>query len=215
MNKINVPTYIGGAFQDEQTGGEWSSMLKNFAPGTPLKVYMTNGTHTESLAGQDFSHLLEFVDFYVGKRIPNVSPLLIAAAPTVLQGIFGGSPYPSPRASSPATPTTRGAGRYQAEPRSGWCGRTGPAPTRASPSGTAQSQFTAWPVPGTIATPLYLQPDGRLAATPDAVRRQQPRAYSSYVYDPTSKRASHLRRRHRRHLDGRDPDEPTRSTGTR
>ncbi len=191
VNKINVPTYIGGAFQDEQTGGEWSSMLKNFAPGTPLKVYMTNGTHTESLAGQDFSHLLEFVDFYVGHRIPNISPLLIAAVPTVLQGIFGGSPIPIAQSEFAGyTDYNAALAAYQSQPMVRLVWENGAGANPGEPVGTAQSQFTAWPVPGTIATPLYLQPDGRLAATPDSVPDDQARAYSSYVYDPTSKRPS-------------------------
>ena len=191
VNKINVPTYIGGAFQDEQTGGEWSSMLDDFAPGTPLKVFMTNGTHVESLAGQDFTHLLEFIDLYVGKRIPSVSPVLLAAAPTVLQGIFGGSPIPIQQSQYAGYPTYAAAlAAYQASPevRLVWENGAGAAP--GEPVGTAQSQFSAWPVPGTVATPLYLQPDGQLAVTPSSIPDNQPRAWSSYVYDPSSKRTS-------------------------
>ncbi len=191
VNKIDVPTYIGGAFQDEQTGGEWSSMLQDFAPGTPLKVFMTNGTHVESLAGQDFTHLLEFVDLYVGKRIPSVSPILLAATPSVLQGIFGGSPIPIQQSQYAGYPTYAAAlAAYQASPevRLVWENGAGAAP--GEPVGTAQSQFSAWPVPGTVATPLYLQPDGQLAVAPSSIPDDQPRAWSSYVYDPTSKRSS-------------------------
>ena len=165
VNKIDVPTYIGGAFQDEQTGGEWSSMLQDFAPGTPLKVFMTNGTHVESLAGQDFTHLLEFVDLYVGKRIPSVSPVLLAAAPTRAPGHLRRLAHPHPaERTTPAYPTYAAAlAAYQASPevRLVWENGAGAAP--GEPVGTAQSQFSAWPVPGTIATPMYLQPDGQLA----------------------------------------------------
>jgi uncharacterized protein len=191
VNKIDVPTYMGGAFQDEQTGGEWSSMLQDFAPGTPLKVFMTNGTHVESLAGQDFTHLLEFIDLYVGQRIPSVSPILLAAAPSVLQGIFGGSAIPLQQSAYAGYPTYAAAlAAYQSAPevRLVWENGAGAAP--GEPVGTAQSQFTSWPVPGTIAAPMYLQPDGQLGAAPTSVPDDQPRAYSSYVYDPTSKRVS-------------------------
>ncbi len=191
VHKIDVPTYMGGAFQDEQTGGEWSTMLKNFAPGVPLKVFMTNGTHTESLAGQDFTHLLEFVDFYVGKRIPKVSSLLLLGAPAILQSIFGGSAIPISQSEYAGYSSYSAAlAAYQAAPevRLAWENGAGASP--GEPVGTAESQFSAWPVPGTIATPMYLQPDGRLAAAPDTVPDNQPRAFSSYVYDPTSKRPS-------------------------
>ena len=191
VNKIDVPTYIGGAFQDEQTGGEWSSMLQNFAPGVPLKVFMTNGTHTESLAGQDFTHLLEFVDFYVGKRIPSISPLLLAGAPAVLQGIFGGSPIPIQQSEYAGYSSYSAAlAAYQAAPEVRLAWENGAGANPGEPVGTAESQFSSWPVPGTIPTPLYLQPDGKLASSPSNVADSQARAHSSYVYDPSSKRPS-------------------------
>jgi LPXTG-motif cell wall-anchored protein len=191
VHKIDVPTYLGGAFQDEQTGGEWSTMIPDFAPGTPLKVFMTNGTHVESLAGQDFTHLLEFIDFYVGKRIPNVSPLLIAGAPSVLQSLFGGSPIPIQQSQYASYSSYSAAlAAYQAAPevRLAWENGAGASP--GEPVGTTESQFSAWPVPGTTASPMYLQPDGRLGASPSTVPDGQPRSFSSYVYDPSSKRPS-------------------------
>ncbi len=208
VNKIDVPTYMGGAFQDEQTGGEWSTMLSDFAPGTPLKVFMTNGTHVESLAGQDFTHLLEFLDFYVGQRIPKVNPLLLAIVPAVLPGIFGGAPIPIPQ-SKYATYTSYAAAlaAYQAVPpiRLVWENGAGAAP--GEPVGTGVSQFAAWPVPGTIASPLYLQPDGHLAATPDTVPDDAAPRLFELRLRPGVEAALDLRRLDRRHMDGRDPDE--------
>ena len=217
MNKIDVPTYIGGAFQDEQTGGEWSSMLQDFAPGTPLKVFMTNGTHVESLAGQDFTHLLEFIDLYVGKRIPSVNPILLAAAPGRAPGHLRGIGHPVAAERVRRLPDLRGgAGRLpEPRPRSGWCGRTGPAPPPGEPVGTAQSQFTGWPVPGTIAAPMYLQPDGQLAGRAElGARRPAPGLVELRVRPHVQARLG-LRRLDQRHLDGRDPDQLRTSTGTR
>ncbi len=189
VDKINVPTYIGGAFQDEQTGGHWSSMLKDFAPGVPLRAYLTNGVHTESLAPQDLVRLMEFIDFYVGKRIPHLAPLVRAGAPVVLLDIFGGSPLPMPPDRFTSYPTYAAAlAAYQAEDpiRLVWENGAGRAPGEAL--GTAESNFAAWPVPGTIATPYYLQPDGQLGASPTTIADGEPRGASRYVYDPSSKR---------------------------
>ena len=189
VDKINVPTFIGGAFQDEQTGGHWSSMLKDFAPGVPLRAYLTNGVHTESLAPQDLVRLMEFIDFYVGKRIPHVNPLVRAGAPTVLQGIFGGAPLPMPPDRFTSYPNYAAAlAAYQAEApiRVVWENGAGRSPGEAM--GTAESNFAAWPVPGTIATPYYLQPDGLLGPAPTTIADGEARAASSYVYDPASKR---------------------------
>ncbi len=189
VDKINVPTFIGGAFQDEQTGGHWSSMLKDFAPGVPLRAYLTNGVHTESLAPQDIVRLMEFIDFYVGKRIPHVAPIVRLGAPSVLTSIFGGSPIPLPPDRFTSYPSYAAAlAAYQAEApiRVVWENGGGGAP--GAPIGTAESNFAAWPVPGTIATPYYLQPDGQLGPVPSSIADTEARAASSYVYDPSSKR---------------------------
>ena len=177
VDKIDVPVFIGGAFQDEQTGGQWSSMLKDFAPGVPLRAYLTNGVHTESLAPQDIVRLMEFIDFYVGKHIPQVAPIVRLGAPSILTQIFGGAPIPLPPDRFTSYPTYAAAlAAYQAEApiRVVWENGAGSAP--GAPVGTAESNFAAWPVPGTIATPFYLQPDGRLGSAPTTIgRRRGPR----------------------------------------
>ena len=194
VHKITVPTYMGGAFQDEQTGGAWSTMLKNFAPGTTVRAFLTNGVHAESLAPQDIARLIEFVDFYVGKHIPHINAVVRAVAPSVLGGaggVFGGNPIPLPADRFTAYATyAQALAAYQAEPpiRVVWENGAGRAP--GEPQGTAESAFSAWPVPGAVSTSFYLQPDGRLGSAASAVADHEARATSSYVYDPSSKRAS-------------------------
>ena len=191
VDRIQVPTFIGGAFQDEQTGGAWSTMLDQFDPNTKVRAFLTNGTHTESLAGQDAVRLSEFIDLYVGKRIPKVAPLLRLAAPSVLTSIFGGSPIPLPPDRFTGSPSYAAAlASYEAEDPIRVVWETGAGGNPGEPLGTAESTFAAWPVPGTVATSLYLQPDGRLGSAPSDVPDREARASSSYIYDPSSKRPS-------------------------
>ena len=95
VHNINVPTFLGGAWQDEQTGGQFSSMYQNFDPALraagKVKAYLTNGVHTESLANQDLTELMSFVDFYVGKHTPTLNSLLAIGVPPQLHSIFGGT----------------------------------------------------------------------------------------------------------------------------
>ena len=49
VDRIEVPTFIAGAWQDEQTGGHWPEMIANFPKDIPLRVTAQNGTHTDSL----------------------------------------------------------------------------------------------------------------------------------------------------------------------
>ena len=46
-------------------------MIDTFDPATPLRVQLTNGTHVESLGPEHLNRYLEFVDFYIGKRVPH------------------------------------------------------------------------------------------------------------------------------------------------
>ena len=221
-HKINVPTYhrrrVPGRADRRRTGRRCSRTSR---PATKVRAYLTNGVHTESLAPQDLVRLMEFVDFYVGKRIPHVDPLVRLGAPSC-----GARPASSAArrsrcrpTGSPATrPTRQALAAYEAEPPDpGGVGERRRRAARASRMGTAESNYAAWPVPGTIATPL-LPP----ARRPARRRRRrtiadgEPAGASSYVYDPSSKRDQHLRRRHRRRSGRPRPRSVRpRSTGTR
>ena len=191
VHKIKMPVYIGGAFQDEQTGGAWSSMLDQFDPDTTVRAFLTNGTHTEGLAAQNLVRLMEFVDFYVGRRIPRVEPLVRLGAPGILTSVFGGSPIPLPPDRFTGAASFGAAlASYESEPAVRLVWETGAGLTPGEPQGTAESTFSAWPVPGTIDTSYYLQPGGGLADTASQVSDSDPNAWSSYRYDPSSKRAS-------------------------
>ena len=49
VDKINVPVFLSGAWQDEQTGGHFPAFIDKFT-GTPhMYTTLVNGLHTESL----------------------------------------------------------------------------------------------------------------------------------------------------------------------
>ncbi len=50
VDKINVPVFLAGAWQDEQTGGHFPAMLDDFTSSPHVYATMTNGSHTESLS---------------------------------------------------------------------------------------------------------------------------------------------------------------------
>jgi predicted acyl esterase len=191
VDKIDVPVYLAGQFQDEQTGGHFSTMVPNFTSAPVLRVTLTNGTHVEPLGPEQMQRLLEFVDFYVGKRKPQVSPILRAAIGSVYEGLFGFSGATLPADRFDAYPDYASAlAAYQAEPpvRVLWENGGGLAP--GEPYATAESEYASWPVPGTIAQSWYLQPDGQLSPVAPEIADDEPRGMSSYVFDPTTKRKS-------------------------
>ena len=61
VDKIQVPVFIAGAWQDEQTGGQFPTMLDRFTGTDHLYVTLTNGLHTDSLSPPVFARYAEFL----------------------------------------------------------------------------------------------------------------------------------------------------------
>ena len=134
VDKINVPVYLAEQFQDEQTGGHFSTMIPDFTSAPVLRVTLTNGTHVEPLGPEQITRLLEFVDFYVGHRKPAVNPVLRAVIGGVYEGLFGYSGATLPPDRFAATrPTTTALAAYQAEPPVRVLWENGAGRTPASP----------------------------------------------------------------------------------
>lgn len=215
VNNIQVPTFLVGQFQDEQTGGYWSTMVSHFRPTTKLKVQLTNGTHVEGMGPEHLPRLMEFIDFYVGHRIPRIPGVLRVAMPDGIKQLFNdtagagnyGVPadrfgcyftpahrpplHPPCTGPPPATDDYAGAlAKYESEgmARVSWENGNGPAPdTAGEPFSSAQNDYASWPPPGVTPTAYYFQPDGTLSPTPPTVPDTEPRGMSSYQYDPNSK----------------------------
>ena len=191
VDKINVPVYLSGQFQDEQTGGHFSTMVPEFDPDTKLRVTLTNGTHVEPLGPEQITRLMEFVDLYVGKQIPKVGPVLRAAIPVVYADLFGFPNATLPPDRFDAFPSHAAAlAAYEAEPPVRVLWENGAGKNPGEPYATAETLHDDWPVPGTEQRTWFLQPDGRLADAAPDIADTEPRGESSYVFDPTTKRES-------------------------
>src|SRR5665213_2863313 len=81
--QVDVPVFVSGAFQDEQTGGQWPAIIQNLARDPQVWATITNGTHIDSLGPGAITRWLEFLDLYVADRVPTPSPTLSAVAPLI------------------------------------------------------------------------------------------------------------------------------------
>ena len=192
VHKINVPVFLAGAWQDEQVGGESADMLDEFTSSPDKHFMFTNGTHIESLFAQ-LQRWTEFLDFYVGHRIPHVPALFRTLAPTVYQQIIGISGLTLPPDRFDDYPSYAAAlAAYQAEPdvrilfENGYGDPTNPG----APLAAFEHGFSQWPPKETVPTTWYFQPDQRLSTKPPTISDGDGRAATSYVYDPTAKPAT-------------------------
>ena len=65
VDRIKVPVFIAGAWQDEQTGGHFPVMLPKFTSSPHVYVTLVNGLHTESITPPVLGRYIEFLQLYV------------------------------------------------------------------------------------------------------------------------------------------------------
>ncbi|WP_291824839.1 CocE/NonD family hydrolase [Candidatus Microthrix sp.] len=87
--KINVPVYLSGGYQDEQTGGRFGYLLDKFtaAPVTRFKLF--NGHHPDGYSPMVATDWHDFLSFYVKREIPMISNLVRYFSPGVFEDEFG------------------------------------------------------------------------------------------------------------------------------
>jgi predicted acyl esterase len=95
VDRIEVPVFIAGAWQDEQTGGRFPAMLPNFTGSPHVYVTLTNGLHTESLSPSVARRYLEFLQLYVAKKVPDLSlgPVIAATLGGAIWGVSAFGPF--------------------------------------------------------------------------------------------------------------------------
>jgi predicted acyl esterase len=184
IDQITAKVFIAGAWQDEQTGGHWATMLDRFADDTFVRVVGQNGTHIESLDPWVAHEAIEFVQLYVAQQTPEIPVGLRAVAPILWSTIAGvnGMNFPPDRFTGMTYEQARAA--FEAEPplRILWetGNATGFGPGTLIPR--AESRFASWPIPQVEPQAWYFREGGRL-------RRQSPRDWevgdSEYAPDQT------------------------------
>ena len=167
--RTRVPVFLSGAFQDEQTGGQWPAVIPALAGDPNVWVTLVNGTHVDSLGPGTLSRWLEFLDIFVAQKVPTQLPLLGILAP-LLYGQLAGAPSAAPPPIQFTHAPTLAAARtaFKAQPRirvlmDNGGGNKGPGALQPE----WQAQFASWPPPSAVAKVFHLGPSGTLTtATP-------------------------------------------------
>lgn len=182
VQKINVPVFLAGAWQDEQTGGHFPAMLDDFKSSPHLYATLVNGSHTESLSLGVFGRYADFLDIYVGRRVPGSTKSFVA--PVLAQSLTGVSGL-----SLPPQPSYAGLSYAQAKRK-----YETNKPIRilfeegaraGQPSGSPlprfEKSFLNWPIRSAKATSFWLTPGGRLSSTRVKVGPGRAKARSYYA----------------------------------
>jgi uncharacterized protein len=181
VDKIKVPVFIAGAWQDEQVGGHFAAMLDKFTGSPHLYVNLMNGLHTESLTPPVLGRYFEFLDLYVAKKVPSLAPLN-AVAPVLGSTLFGVDTF-APFEDRFATDTYDAAlAKFEAEPsvRIGFEQGGNPAYAPGTPEPNFVADFPSWPIPSAKATTWALDGNGSLTDGPLTKPGE-----SKYIADPS------------------------------
>jgi predicted acyl esterase len=167
VDRINVPVFLTGQWQDEQTGPHFATMLDKFT-GAPVKrFFVTNGVHIDGLAPQNLMEWFIFLELYVAERVPQFDAGAASLVPVFFSQVFGAFvPLPENRfEAAPDFETAKAA--YESEPSLRVNFETGTADglQAGAPQAAFTQSFDAWPIPETVAQRWFLQPNGTLGDT--------------------------------------------------
>jgi predicted acyl esterase len=179
VHKINVPVFMACQFEDEQTGGHCPELVRNFTGTTKKWFTFTNGAHIDSIDPDTYNRWYDFLQLYVAKQAPaqNVA-ITRAAAPVIYQqamGLPSSDSVTLPTDSIQTMPTYAGAlAAFERLPmvRVLFDNGAGQSPTMNAAAGDPYAgfaqNFSALPVPGTVARTWYLGAGGTLGSAAPA-----------------------------------------------
>ncbi|MCX6526350.1 MAG: CocE/NonD family hydrolase, partial [Actinobacteria bacterium] len=89
VDQIEVPVYLTGAWQDEQTGSRFALMLESFDSSPSQSFNLFNGHHPDGYSPMVILRWFEFLSFHVARRVPVVPELIRSFAPLQFAQVFG------------------------------------------------------------------------------------------------------------------------------
>ncbi|MFN8019128.1 MAG: CocE/NonD family hydrolase [Acidimicrobiales bacterium] len=182
--KIQVPVFLTGAWQDEQTGPQFADMLDRFT-GTKLKRFtMFNGRHPDGYSPLTLTRWWEFLELFVDQQVPKLSDGLRAAAPGYINDAFGSKGLgfePDRFAKLTADQYDEAVAQWRAEPQVRVLFESGAGDdVPGNPVPTAGADFSSWPPKGTEARSFYLQGTSLVTTPPTGS------GTGSFANDPAS-----------------------------
>ncbi len=190
VDKIDVPVFISGQWQDEQTGPFFTTLLDQFTSAPALRINVTNGVHPDGFAPQDLAEWYAFLELFVAARVPIDPAAFRDASPVLFRQVFNsGDRLPAIRwVNEPNYDAAIADWKAQPPVRALFESGAGDAKDPGAPVGTFEKYFTEWPPAETKTMRLYFQSGGGL----DASMPADSSAASSWTLDPAQGEKSNL-----------------------
>jgi predicted acyl esterase len=170
VGQIEAPTYLLGAWQDEQTGPLFGSLLDRFARSPQSRFEVYNGRHPDGYSPDRVYRWYEFLELYVAERVPRMNQFIRGLGAMEFAGEFGYESYtfPPDRFADLADDDHAAAlARFEQEPAVRLLLEVGGADGPAGlPVPRAEASFARWPAPEAEPIAWFFDEGGALASRP-------------------------------------------------
>lgn len=89
VDQISVPVFLASAWQDEQTGPFFFTLLDKFKQSPHRRFVVYNGVHSDGFAPQVLAEWKAFLDLYVALQKPQLPAMFGLLAPQFTQKVYG------------------------------------------------------------------------------------------------------------------------------
>ena len=166
-DRIEVPVFLAGAWQDEQTGPYFTALLDRMTSSPSRRFMLYNGVHVDGFAPQVVAEWKAFLDLHVARQVPVVSGILDLFVPEMTKDITGVSMNLPPDRWTTFKTFEDALAEWASEPEVRVIfenGAGGEVP--GAPQGTFSLDFARWPPPETVVSRWYFHADGSLSPDP-------------------------------------------------
>ena len=188
LKSAEVPVFLTGQYQDEQTGGHFPESLSNLRGNRNVWVTMQNGIHTDSLGPLAMTRWVEFLDLFVANRVPRVPGVL--TGPGNLYGAIAGPSAPVEQSKYvDMTDVNAARAAFRSDnPRFRLLMDNGAGPWGLGAQGaTWEMKSSSWPPNRAQARRYFLGDDGRLGGA-----KQSKHSSAGYRADPGARPSTNL-----------------------
>ena len=165
IDRIEVPVFWVGQFQDEQTGGHFVESLAKLDDNEDVWITLQNGVHADSLGPSSITRWVEFMNLFVADRIPVVPPVVLSSSGALYRALADAPALPVQQSRFAGyTDVDQARAEFEQDPRVRILMDNGAA-LEGSPGaiGAAwEMNYDSWPVRQAKPTPYYFGSKGKL-----------------------------------------------------
>jgi predicted acyl esterase len=181
VHEIDVPVFLAGSWQDEQTGPFFFTLFDQFTSSPLTRFTAYNGVHPDGFAPHVVVEWKAFLDIYVAHQVPKVPDDARLIAPPLFQNFFQVPVSIPPDRFAQYATWEEAKAAYEADQPYRILFEDGGGATLGAPEATVElPRFDKWPHPATQPLRLYFHADGSLQPTPPT----ETAAASSFQLDP-------------------------------